>query len=193
MGGALLIMVILAGVLWLIEVLNAASGHSFDRFGLQPRTVGGLWGIVTTPFIHHSAGQLVALMIPFIGLGWVVLLAGVREWLYVTGIVIVGSGVLTWLFGDGLTLGCSGLVFGWFGYILARAWFARSIKAIASAALILVFFSSLFAGLIPVLSSATSWQAHLFGFAAGIGAGWLLHPRGKRAERFKARSAGSVS
>jgi membrane associated rhomboid family serine protease len=46
------------------------------------------------------------------------------------------------------------------------------------AILVLVFFGTLLFGLFPTLHSNISWQAHVCGFAAGIGAGALLHPRG---------------
>jgi membrane associated rhomboid family serine protease len=41
-----------------------------------------------------------------------------------------------------------------------------------------MFFGTLLLGLLPSLNSDVSWQAHICGFAAGIGAGALLHPRG---------------
>ena len=69
-------------------------------------------------------------------------------------------------------------MFGWLGYLLARAWFSRRVKWIVTAVLVLLFFGSLLFGLFPTLHSGVSWQAHLCGFAAGFGAGALLHPRG---------------
>ena len=94
----------------------------------------GLWGIGTEPFLHASYGHLLSNTIPFILIGWVVLLSGVRTWLTVTLIVMVGGGLLTWLVAPhGIVLGANGLIFGWLGYLLARAYFSRKLKWIVVA------------------------------------------------------------
>ncbi|HEY3633224.1 MAG TPA: rhomboid family intramembrane serine protease [Jatrophihabitantaceae bacterium] len=189
-GGALAYMAFVAGVLWAVEIANAVDDYGLNRFGLRPREVGGLWGILTTPFLHNSAWQLLSSTGPFVLIGWVVLLSGMRSWLVVTGLVLVIGGVATWLIAPGgLVLGCSGLIFGWMGYLLARAYFTRRIAWILAAVLVAFFFSGLFAGLLPSINSKSSWQAHVCSFGAGIVAGWLLHPRGTRAERAEKRAA----
>jgi membrane associated rhomboid family serine protease len=118
------------------------------------------------------------------------MLAGLNTWVMVTGLVVVGGGVLTWLFGpaDSVVVGASGMVFGWLGYLLARAYFSRRLKWIVVAVLVLVFFGTLLFGLFPAVNSDVSWQAHVCGFVAGVGTGALLHPRGQET-RFVTRSA----
>jgi membrane associated rhomboid family serine protease len=183
-GGALIVMVAFAAVLWVVQIANAVDNHGLDRFGLRPREVSGLWGVLTTPFLHASAWQLLSSTGPFVLIGWVILLSGVRTWLIVTGFVAVVGGLATWLIApSGLILGCSGLIFGWMGYLLARAYFSRRIAWIVVAVLVAFFFSGLFAGLLPSINSKSSWQAHVCSFVAGVLAGWLLHPRGGRANK----------
>jgi len=183
-GGALAFMAFCAAVLWAVQIANAVDDHRLDRFGLRPREVDGLWGVLTTTFLHNNAWQLISSTGPFVLIGWVILLSGMRTWLTVTGLVILLGGIATWLIApSGLILGCSGLIFGWMGYLLARAYFTRRILWIVSAVAVAFFFSGLFAGLLPSINSKSSWQAHVCSFAAGIVAGWLLHPRGARAEK----------
>jgi membrane associated rhomboid family serine protease len=169
-----------AALLWVVQLLNAEDDYRLDRFGVRPREVAGLWGVVTMPFLHSSYRHLLSNTVPVILVGWVVLLAGLYIWSVVTALVVVGGGLLTWLAGpgDSLIVGASGLVFGWLGYLLARAYFSRRLRWIAVAVLVLVFFGTLLFGLFPTLNSDVSWQAHACGFAAGVGAGALLHPRG---------------
>jgi membrane associated rhomboid family serine protease len=188
--GALILMAGFAAVLWIVQILNAIDDYRLDRFGLKPREFDGLWGVVTMPFLHSSYGHLLSNSIPVILIGWVVLLAGVSTWATVTGLVVVGGGVLTWLVGpgDSVIVGASGLVFGWLGYLLARAYFSRRLKWIVVAVLVLVFFGTLLFGLFPSINSDVSWQAHVCGFVAGIGTGALLHPRGQET-RLLGRSA----
>lgn len=175
-----------AALVWVVQLVNAADDYRLDRFGLKPREVGGLWGVVTMPFLHSSYGELLSDTIPLVAIGWLLLLSGVRIWLVVTAVVIVVGGLLTWLIGPhGVIVGASGLVFGWLGYLLARAFFSRKVKWIFTAVVVLVFFGSLLFGLFPTLHSGVAWQAHLCGFLAGVGAGALLHPRGGETRRLR--------
>jgi membrane associated rhomboid family serine protease len=180
-SGALILMCAVGAVLWIVQIVNAAGNyHLDDRFGVKPRQVDGLWGVVTMPFLHSSYNHLFSNTVPLILIGWVVMLSGLRTWATVTSIVVVGGGLLTWLAGPShaVIVGASGMVFGWLGYLLARAYFSRKLKWIVVAVLVLIFFGTLLFGLFPTLNSDVSWQAHVCGFAAGVGAGALLHPRG---------------
>ncbi|PZS17506.1 MAG: rhomboid family intramembrane serine protease [Pseudonocardiales bacterium] len=179
-------MLSVAAVLWAIQIVNAANDYSLDRFGLRPRRIDGLWGIGTEPFLHASYGHLLSNTAPLVAVGWVLMLSGVRTWLTVTALVVVLGGLATWLVAPaGVIVGASGLVFGWLGYLIARAYFSRKLRWIVVAALVLFFFGTLLNGLLPSFHSHVSWQAHVCGFAAGILAGAALHPR--RAGKLKPR------
>lgn len=177
-AGAMLCVTLATTVLWIIQIVNAVDNHGLNRYGLRPRTVNGLDGVVTMPFLHANAGHLLANTFPFLIIGTMVLVGNLRQFLLTTAIVVVGGGVLTWLIGpSGTVVGASGLIFGWLGYLLARAYFARRVSWILGAAFALFMFGGLFSGLVPTVHSEVAWQAHVAGFLAGAGAGWLLHPR----------------
>lgn len=188
--GALMVMAVVTAGLWIIQYFNAADHYSWNRFGLMPREVRGLWGLVTTAFLHRSWGHLLSNTVPLVAIGWTLLLSGVRVFLFVTACVVVVGDLLTWLVAPSgqVVVGASGMIFGWLGYLVARAVFARRIKWIAIAILLLVFFGTLLGGLLPTGDSTVSWQSHLCGAAVGVGVGWLLHPR-KRAAADRGRRA----
>jgi membrane associated rhomboid family serine protease len=145
---------------------------------LRPRVAAGLWGVLTQPFLQTSWGHLLSNTIAIIIIGGAVLIGGWRPGLIATGIVVVLGGLLTWLVAPaGLIVGASGMIFGWLGYLIARAYFSRRVKWIVAAVVIVAFFGSLLSGLVPSAGSNVSWQSHLCGFAAGLLAGALLHPR----------------
>jgi membrane associated rhomboid family serine protease len=177
-GGALAIMAGVGALLWVITIINAQEDYRLDRFGLKPRELDGLWGILTQPFLHGSYQHLASNTFPLLGVGWVLLLSGLRVFLFVTAVVVVVGGLLTWLVApSGVVVGASAMIFGWLGYLLARAYFSRRLKWIVTAVLLVVFFGTLLGNLLPSLDSQVSWQSHLCGFAVGVGVGWLLHPR----------------
>lgn len=178
-GGALIMMGVFGAVLWGVQIANASEGYGFNRFGLKPRAVDGLWGIIAQPFLHQSYGHLLSNTVPLLAIGWTLLLSGVRAWLFVTGVVIVLGDLLTWLVAPSGTVivGASGMIFGWLGYLLARAYFTRRLKWIVTAVALLLFFGTLLGSLLPTVDAQVSWQSHLCGFATGVFVGWLLHPR----------------
>lgn len=192
-AGAFVLMCAATAVLWVVQVVNAADDYGLNRFGLRPREVDGLWGIVTTPFLHASYRDLLSNTAPVLVLGGVVLLAGWRTWLVVTAIAVLLGGLLTWTVAPaGLILGASSLVFGWLGYLIARAFFSRRLRWILTAAIVLLLFGTLLGRLLPTFHSGQAWQAHLCGFAAGVVAGAVLHGgewRGRRARRTARRRA----
>jgi membrane associated rhomboid family serine protease len=190
-SGAIRVMLGLTVVLWVVQFVNAANSYRLDRFGIRPREIDGLWGVLASPFLHSSYGHLLANTGPFVLLGWAILLSGLRPFLVVSAIVIVVGGLLTWLVASsGLIVGVSSLVMGWLGYLIARAVFTRRILWIVVAVLVFFFFGTLLGGLLPSLDSGVSWQGHVSGFVSGVLAGWLLHPRHPRSSRNSSRPVG---
>ena len=52
------------GLFWVIQLVNAALGGALVAFGIHPRTLDGLVGILLAPFIHVSFAHLIANTIP---------------------------------------------------------------------------------------------------------------------------------
>ncbi len=167
------------GLMWALEILDVLPFVHLDRFGIQPRSATGLWGILCAPFLHLGFGHLLANSVPFLVLGGVVLLGGSRLFWSVTIFVMIAGGLGVWLFAGRFSnhLGASGLIFGYLGFVLARGYFERSLVWILTALAILALYGSLLLGVLP-LRAGISWQSHLFGFLAGIAAArWFLAPQ----------------
>lgn len=167
-------------VVWAVSIADLIDHHDFDRFGLRPRTVRGLAGVVTAPFLHRNIGHLLSDSLPLLLLGWVVMMAGWRTWAVVTATVLLAGGLVTWAVAPaGLILGASGVVSGWLGYLLARAYFTRRVLWILMAVMVVLVFGSLFSTLLPLTSNSANdpWQGHLASFAVGIAVAAALHPR----------------
>jgi membrane associated rhomboid family serine protease len=171
----LIFVAVMLAVMWWVEVVDVVPGTDFDRWGVRPRTVRGLFGIALAPFLHVSFGHLIANTIPFVVLGAAIALGGVRQVAEVTVIVAVVSGLGIWLFGAGnsVHLGASGLVFGYLTYLVARGLIARNLWWILGGLVVLAFYGGLLWGLLP--TSRVSWLGHLFGAIGGVLAAWVLH------------------
>jgi len=161
--------------IWLLETIDWVLGGDLDHFGILPRQVSGLWGIGAAPLLHVGFAHVAANTIPFLVLGWFVLLRGVKTFMLVTLITILVSGFGTWLIGPSASihLGASGLVFGYFGYLLTRGYFERSWEAIVWSVVVALLYGGMLVGLFPN-SMGISWQMHFFGFLGGALAAYLL-------------------
>jgi membrane associated rhomboid family serine protease len=178
---------VLLGVMWLVEIVNKIDGQGLSADGIYPRTLSGLPGILSAPFLHAGFGHLIGNTIPFIVLGLIVAAAGARRVIEVTVIVVLVAGLGTWLTAGSHTntVGASGVVFGYAGYVIARGFFSRSIVALAAGVVVaLMFGGALAADLIP--KTGISWQDHLFGGLGGIVAARVLDGRPKAKAKAKA-------
>jgi len=169
LGGIILFM-------WLLEVVDQVIfGTRLDALGVRPWSVNGLGGIVLAPFLHVGFPHLIANTIPFLVLGWLVMIKQIRDFVLVTLIVIVVSGMGIWLFGSprSVHLGASSLIFGYFGFLLLRGYFERSPHAIFFSVIVGVLYGGLLWGVLPQ-ANGISWQGHLFGFiGGGLAAYWM--------------------
>jgi membrane associated rhomboid family serine protease len=161
--------------IWLLEAVDWVLGGALDQFGIAPRRAYGLWGVAAAPLLHVGFAHVAANTIPFLILGWFVLLRGFKTFVKVTLIVMIVSGFGTWLIAPSTSihLGASGLVFGYFGYLLLRGYFERSWEAIVWSVVVALLYGGMILGLFPG-SAGISWQMHLFGFIGGGLAAYLL-------------------
>ena len=164
-------------VLWAIEAIDYyLLGQSLDGYGVRPRHASGLVGILAAPLLHHGFAHLAANTLPLLVLGGLVIVSGLADFLAVTILSAVVGGLGVWLFAPGNTihLGASGLVFGYFGYLVMRGYYERSIGALLVAAVVVVFYGGILWGVLPT-QPGVSWQGHLFGFLGGAFAARLMH------------------
>jgi len=165
---------ILVALIWVVEIVNLILGHRLVSWGISPRSLGGLIGIPLAPWIHGSVWHAVSNTIPMLILGGLTLAGGTKRFWETTVSVILLGGALVWIFGrSAFHVGASGLVFGYFGVILARAIFERSVIAIAIAFGTVMVYGGLLWGVLPRLNQVTSFESHLFGLIAGFLVIWL--------------------
>jgi len=165
----------LVAIMWLVAFVDLVTPGPLALHGIRPRALSGLWGILFAPFLHAGLAHLVANTVPFLVLGWLVAVRGVREFWFVTGFVIVVGGGAVWLLGRPFSdhVGASGLIFGYLGFLLARGFFERSVKAVLLSLLVFFLYGGAIWGVLPS-SPRVSWESHLFGAIAGLIAARLL-------------------
>jgi membrane associated rhomboid family serine protease len=135
--------------------------------------MGGLVGLVTAPFVHANLAHLAANLPPFLMLGGLILRRSPSQFPMIAGVIALAQGGLLWLFGRRAAhVGMSGVIFGFFGWLLAIAWFTRATADLVAAGAVVIFYGGMIAGLVPA-RKRTSWDGHLFGLIAGVATAWL--------------------
>lgn len=175
-------LVVLGGfvaLMWVVEIVDLLFLRgSLNSYGIRPRSIIGLRGILFAPFLHAGLAHLIANTIPFLTLGWLTMLRETSDFFVVTAIAILVGGLGTWLTGSpySIHIGASGLVFGYLGFLLLRGYFERSASAVVFSLIVGVFYGGMLWGVLP-LQYGVSWQGHLFGFIGGGLAARLLARR----------------
>jgi membrane associated rhomboid family serine protease len=165
-------------VFWAVFVVSSLLGGSLLRLGVIPRTTIGLRGILFAPFLHGSLNHIVANSIPFVALGWMVMLRDEKHFIPVTIAGMVGSGLMAWLLGAPGTvhIGASGVIFGYLGFLMLTGWYTRSFVSILLSVVVTLVWGSLVLGMVPGVPGI-SWQAHVGGFLGGVFAARAVSPR----------------
>ena len=170
--GALKALGVLMLAMIAMHVFNAlVLGHSWDRYGIRPAGVDGLWpGVVSAPFLHvsnvHLANNLVVLAV--LG-GMAALISGNARFIAATVFIAVVGGAFTWLIArSGSHIGASGLVFGYFGFLVGQGLFRQSLLSLAVAGVVTFLYgTNIFFGIV-FPKGCTSWEGHLAGALAGL-------------------------
>jgi membrane associated rhomboid family serine protease len=174
-------------LLWAVEIVDTVLGNRLDYYGIQPREIDGLWGILWAPLLHGGWQHLLANSGPALVLSFVIVLSGLALWAEATAIIWVVAGVGTWLIAqpNSVHIGASSLIFGWITFLVLRGVFARSALQIVVGVLVLGAYGGVLWGVFPG-QQGISWQGHLFGAVGGVIAAVLL---GRRARESTATTA----
>jgi membrane associated rhomboid family serine protease len=173
---AVIVMAAFVAVLWTLQVVNWADGYRLDsEFGILPDHLSRLPEIFTAPFLHFSWQHIEGNTVPLFVLGVLAAYRSIGRFLLVSLIIAVTSGLAVWLFqsSNELTVGASGLIFGYFGYVLVRGFFDRSLIDVVVGLVAGVLYWTILEVAIPG-TPGVSWIGHVGGLVGGVLAAWLV-------------------
>lgn len=159
---------VLAVVLWGVFLVDRVLPIDFNRWGIVPRELGGIWGIFLSPFLHANLSHLLSNFLPLMILLTLLVATQRHSWWIALQIVLLG-GVLLWVFGrPAVHVGASGLIYGLIAYLMA-AGFRQGRFGPAIAALLVGFLygGTLLSGVLPTVGEHVSWDGHLTSAVAG--------------------------
>jgi membrane associated rhomboid family serine protease len=165
----------LTAVCWAVFLVNnVLLNGSLTGYGIVPRHISSLPGILWSPFLHASFQHLAANTVPLLILGLIICGRSKKEFSAACASGILIGGGLTWLFArTACHVGASGLVFCFFGYVASLAYFRRTFGSLLLSVACIVGYGGLLRGVLPT-TVAISWEGHLSGLLAGIAAAWMV-------------------
>ncbi len=157
-------------IIWLVFVIDAVLPMiNLVPFGLVPRTISGLVGVVTMPFLHDGWAHIVGNTVPLCVLLFLLAGSQAKSAGVVVSVVLLG-GVLLWLTGRSGTVhvGASGLIYGLIAFLIVAGFRERRFLPLLVAMLTgFLYGGTLFFGVLPTAGAGVSWDGHLTGAIAG--------------------------
>lgn len=167
-------------VIWLFKIVEISNQISFHEFGVSPRDIKGLPGIVFATFIHadfnHLISNSISLFILFTGL-----LYFYRDLSYKVLIFIwLISGTMVWLGArESYHIGASGLIYGIASFLFFSGIIRQDVRLMAISLLVVFLYGGLIWGIFPIFPKI-SWEYHLFGSICGLIAAIIYRKQGPK-------------
>ncbi len=155
--------------LWIVYWIEVRFGVYLNDYGILPRTLIGLRGIVLSPFLHGSLEHLYNNSVALL-----VLIAALRYFyreqsLKVIGYGILLSGLFTWIIGrESYHIGTSGLIYVIVSFIFFKGIQTGYYRLVALSLTIVVMYGGTLWYIFPDVEQNISWEGHLGGFLAGL-------------------------
>jgi membrane associated rhomboid family serine protease len=188
---ALIIAAICAGML-VIHLIDIVLGGTLKSFGIVPRHMSGLYGIVAAPWLHANFGHLFNNLVGIAIFGSLCLIDGVRRFALSSLIIMLIGGGLVWLFGRSANhIGASGWLFGLWSLVITQAWFDRRLRTIAISIIVVFLYGGMAYGVLPT-ERHISFEMHIFGAIAGGVAAYLFARRATKPVAMPAATASDL-
>lgn len=168
-------------IIWIVQTINYLLGGLLTNFGIHPRDMYGLAGIIFAPFLHANWAHLISNSLACAVLLFLVAFGG-RQAAWLSSVIIaLVAGLGTWLIGPSYSvhIGASSLIFGWVTYLIFRGLYTRKLVHILLGLIVAVVYGSVLWGVLPG-TPGVSWQGHLFGALGGVLAAGVM---GKRQQK----------
>ena len=171
--------------IWLIYWVEITFGYNFNTYGILPREIKGLRGVLFSPFIHSDTSHLSNNSIPLF-----VLLASlfyfyrkIAHKVLIYGILF--SGLFCWVIArDSYHIGASGVIYLLFSFIFFSGIIRKHYRLIAMSLVVIFLYGGMIWFIIPT-EDRISWEGHLSGFLIGLLFAFLYRKKGIIKEQYQ--------
>jgi membrane associated rhomboid family serine protease len=178
-------------LLWVVFYFDFSNKLSLHDYGVWPRSLKGIPGIITHFFIHGNFNHILSNTISFLVLS-LLLFVSYREIafkIFMWMVPLTGAGL--WLIGrksvmgvEICHIGASGIIFSLFGFLLLSGLIRKNKRMMALTALVIFLYGYMVWGIFPT-TEHISWEGHLAGLIAGLSLAVLYRKKGPQPDLYK--------
>jgi membrane associated rhomboid family serine protease len=161
------------GLMWTVFAFDRVFDLDLFRFGVLPRSLRGLFGILVSPFVHGGLDHLMNNSAPILVLGWLlVYFYPMASWRVLVASWAI-SGLWVWVVArDSYHIGASGIVYGLAAFLFFSGIVRRQIALMTVSLIVVFLYGSMWWGVLPLVPGV-SWESHLCGGVAGAVMAWF--------------------
>jgi membrane associated rhomboid family serine protease len=167
-------------ILWIIRIVDACGQLNLFVYGVFPRDIKGLWGILLSPLIHSDFNHLLSNSIPLLilGTGLIFFYRGLAY--RVIAFIWLISGICVWIGArESYHIGASGLIYGLAAFLFLSGLIRRDVRLASISLLVVFLYGGLVWGVLPIFPHV-SWEFHLYGGLSGFIAAIIYRNQGPK-------------
>lgn len=155
--------------LWIVYWVQIRFDFDFYQYGVYPRDLSGLQGILFSPFIHENLSHLYNNSIPLLVLLVALQFFYPKQSFAVIGYGILFSGLITWIIGrENFHIGASGLIYVLVSFIFFKGIQTGYYRLVALSLSVILLYGGMIWYVFPEVDKTISWEGHLAGFITGF-------------------------
>ncbi len=181
----LLIPIIFIFSIWFIYWVEIQFSLNFTKFGVLPRNLSGLKGVLFSPFIHSDTNHLFNNSVPLFVL--ISFLVYFYRSVYLKVLLFGGflSGFLTWVIArEAYHIGASGIVYLVFSFVFFSGIIKKQFQLVAVSLIVIFLYGSMIWYVLPI-KDGVSWEGHLSGFLIGFIFSFVFKQKGIIKEQYE--------
>ena len=170
-----------------VKMIEIKYGFSISSYGVFPKKLKSLSGVIFCPFIHGSTQHLFNNIIPlfFLLSAMIHFYDNLAYYIYV--LIHILAGLLLWFIGrEVYHIGASGVVYGLAAFMFFSGVFRRNIQLLSFSLLITFLYGSMVWGIFPeTVKPGVSWEAHLSGAIIGFILSIIFIKKGPQKKKYE--------
>lgn len=156
-------------VIWTVFLFEEKYNIKLTQFGIYPRSLSGMKGIVLSPFLHGDINHIASNSIPLfvLTLALIYFYRDLSLKVIVYGILL--SGFITWVIGrNSYHIGASSLIYVLVAFIFLKGLITKYYRLMALSLTTVMIYGGMVWYVFPEVDNKISWEGHLAGLLSGF-------------------------